>query len=57
MSERRVALMRGINVGRAKRLAMVDLRALVEDLGYGDVRTLQNSGNIIFKVPIDNHII
>ena len=51
MSERRVALLRGINVGRAKRLAMADLRALVEDLGYGDVRTLLNSGNIIFTVP------
>ena len=51
MSERRVALLRGINVGRAKRLAMADLRALVEDLGYLDVRTLLNSGNIIFTVP------
>jgi len=51
VSERRVALLRGINVGRAKRLAMADLRALVEDLGYGDVRTLLNSGNIIFTVP------
>lgn len=51
MSERRVALLRGINVGRAKRLAMADLRALVEDLGYGDVRTLLNSGNIVFTVP------
>jgi uncharacterized protein (DUF1697 family) len=49
--ERRVALLRGINVGRAKRLAMADLRTLVENLGYGDVRTLQNSGNIIFTVP------
>ncbi len=46
-----VALLRGINVGRAKRVAMSDLRALVEDLGYGDVRTLLNSGNIVFTVP------
>jgi uncharacterized protein (DUF1697 family) len=51
VSERRVALLRGVNVGRAKRLAMADLRALVEDLGYEDVRTLQNSGNIIFSLP------
>jgi uncharacterized protein (DUF1697 family) len=28
-----VALLRGINVGRAKRVAMADLRALVEGLG------------------------
>jgi uncharacterized protein (DUF1697 family) len=46
-----VALLRGINVGRAKRIAMADLRALVESLGYGDVRTLLNSGNVVFTVP------
>jgi uncharacterized protein (DUF1697 family) len=43
-----VALIRGINVGRAKRVAMADLRALVEDLGYSGVRTLLNSGNVVF---------
>jgi uncharacterized protein (DUF1697 family) len=46
-----VALIRGINVGRAKRVAMADLRALVEDLGYREVRTLLNSGNVVFTVP------
>ena len=48
MASRQVALLRGINVGRAKRVAMADLRALVEDLGYCDVRTLLNSGNVVF---------
>jgi len=43
-----VVLLRGINVGRAKRVAMADLRALIEGLGYGDVRTLLNSGNVVF---------
>ena len=51
MTGRQVALIRGINVGRAKRVAMADLRALVEDLGYGDVRTLLNSGNVVFSAP------
>jgi uncharacterized protein (DUF1697 family) len=46
-----IALIRGINVGRAKRVAMADLRALVEDLGYGDARTLLNSGNVVFTTP------
>jgi uncharacterized protein (DUF1697 family) len=46
-----VALLRGINVGRAKRIAMADLRALVERLGGGGVRTLLNSGNIVFTPP------
>jgi uncharacterized protein (DUF1697 family) len=45
---RQVALIRGINVGRAKRVAMADLRAQVEALGYRDVRTLLNSGNVVF---------
>jgi uncharacterized protein (DUF1697 family) len=47
----RVALLRGINVGKARRIAMADLRGLVVSLGYGDVRTLLNSGNVVFTVP------
>jgi uncharacterized protein (DUF1697 family) len=43
-----VALLRGINVGKAKRVAMADLRAVMESLGYGDVRTLLVSGNVVF---------
>ena len=46
-----VALFRGINVGRAKRVAMADLRALIEGLGYGEVHTLLNSGNVVFTAP------
>jgi uncharacterized protein (DUF1697 family) len=48
--DRRVALLRGINVGTAKRVSMADLRRLFEDLGYDDVRTLLNSGNIVFTI-------
>jgi uncharacterized protein (DUF1697 family) len=51
MAGRHVAFLRGINVGRAKRVAMSDLRKLVEDLGYRDVVTLLNSGNVVFTVP------
>lgn len=51
MGSRHVALIRGINVGRAKRVAMADLRDLVETLGYVDVSTLLNSGNILFTIP------
>lgn len=49
--DRRVALFRGINVGKAKRLAMADLRRVATDLGYSDVKTVLNSGNLIFTVP------
>lgn len=47
----RVALIRGINVGKAKRVAMADLRAGLEAIGYENVRTLLNSGNVVFTVP------
>ena len=49
-----VAFLRGINVGRAKRVAMADLRELVAGLGYRDVRTLLNSGNVVFSMPRSN---
>jgi uncharacterized protein (DUF1697 family) len=45
---RYVALFRGINVGKAKRIAMADLRKLLEKLGYTEVKTLLNSGNAVF---------
>lgn len=45
---RYVALFRGINVGKAKRIAMADLRKLLEKLGYTSVKTLLNSGNAVF---------
>jgi uncharacterized protein (DUF1697 family) len=48
---RYVALFRGINVGKAKRIAMADLRALLGKLGYTDVATLLNSGNALFTGP------
>jgi uncharacterized protein (DUF1697 family) len=46
-----VALLRGINVGKTKRVAMTELRALFESMGYGHVQTLLNSGNIVFSAP------
>ena len=45
-----VALLRGINVGRAKRVAMSELREVLEELGCANVRTLLNSGNAVFHV-------
>jgi uncharacterized protein (DUF1697 family) len=45
------ALLRGINVGRNKRIGMADLRALVEGLGHGSVRTHLQSGNVVFESP------
>lgn len=42
------ALLRAINVGGAGALKMADLTALCEDIGFGDVRTLLQSGNVVF---------
>lgn len=44
-----VALLRGVNVGKAKRVPMADLRALLSGLGYTGVTTLLNSGNAVFR--------
>ena len=52
MTARYVALIRGVNnIGTARRVAMADLRALFGGLGFRDVRTLLNSGNVIFSAP------
>lgn len=40
-----VILLRGVNVGKAKRLPMAEFRELLESLGCTRVRTLLNSGN------------
>jgi uncharacterized protein (DUF1697 family) len=44
-----IALLRGINVGGHKKVAMADLRALVSELGFADVRSLLQSGNLVFR--------
>ena len=51
MAQRYAAFLRGINVGPAKRVAMSDLVALIESLGFRNVRTLLNSGNVVFEGP------
>ena len=43
-----VALLRGINLGPHKRVAMPALRALVASLGHTDVATYIASGNVVF---------
>ncbi|HVS63477.1 MAG TPA: DUF1697 domain-containing protein [Thermoanaerobaculia bacterium] len=46
--KRQVALIRGINVGRAKRVPMAELREALTERGFENVRTLLNSGNVVF---------
>jgi uncharacterized protein (DUF1697 family) len=44
---RQIALLRGINLGAHNRIAMPGLREALTGLGYGDVRTLVASGNVV----------
>jgi uncharacterized protein (DUF1697 family) len=48
---RYAALLRGVNVGRAKRIAMAELRELLAGLGFTGVRTHLQSGNAVFAAP------
>ncbi|MFD9796194.1 DUF1697 domain-containing protein [Streptomyces sp. NPDC059070] len=48
------ALLRGINVGGAKKVPMAELRTLLTDLGHGAVRTHLNSGNAVFASESDD---
>lgn len=47
----RLALLRAVNVGGAGKVAMADLRAFFEALGFENVRSYIQSGNIIFESP------
>lgn len=44
-----IALLRGINVGGNNRIPMSDLRTLCGELGWSDVQTYIQSGNIVFS--------
>lgn len=43
-----VALLRGINVGGHKKVPMADLKKMMSGMGFDDVKTLLNSGNVVF---------
>ena len=46
-----IALLRGINVGGKNIIKMERLRQVFEDMGFFDVKTYIQSGNIIFWIP------
>ncbi len=43
-----IALLRGVNVGATKTVPMLELRELARRLGFGNPRTLLNSGNLVY---------
>ena len=48
-----IALLRGINVGGHHMVEMKRLKALMESMGYCNVRTYLNSGNVLFETNDD----
>jgi uncharacterized protein (DUF1697 family) len=46
---RQVALLRGINVGGSKKVAMATLREVFAGLGLSEIKTYVNSGNVVFS--------
>jgi uncharacterized protein (DUF1697 family) len=46
-----VSLLRGVNVGGHNKVPMAPLKTLYESLGFKDVRTYVQSGNVVFRAP------
>ena len=44
-----VALLRGINVGKSVQVPMKKLKLLLEEIGYTNIVTYLNSGNVVFN--------
>lgn len=52
-----IALLRGINVGGQKKIKMADLKVMFESMGFKDVKTYIQSGNVIFNYDSSDTII
>lgn len=55
--KRYVALLRGINISGKNKISMQELKANMIALGYSDVVTYLNSGNVIFSVQEDREML
>lgn len=49
-----IAVLRAINLGAHNKIAMSDLRAMFEKVGFDDPKTLILSGNVVFKSAISS---
>jgi uncharacterized protein (DUF1697 family) len=50
-----ISILRGINVSGQKKILMADLRALYEKLGFKNVQTYIQSGNVVFDYAEDKN--
>ena len=44
-----IAILRGINVGGKRKILMADLKELFSEIGFADIQTYIQSGNVIFN--------
>ena len=47
--KRYIALLRGVNISGKNKVPMAELKKGFEELGFAEVRTYLNSGNVIFS--------
>ena len=52
--KRYIALLRGINISGKNKIAMSELKKCFIELGFSDVTTYLNSGNVIFSSVVDD---
>ena len=52
--KRYIALLRGINIGGKNKIDMSKLKEAFAELGFTDITTYLNSGNVIFSSVIDD---
>lgn len=52
--QRYIAFLRGINISGKNMLPMAELKKELENLGFGEVRTYLNSGNVVFSSDKDD---
>ena len=48
-----IALLRGVNVGGNNKIDMKQLKSAFCEVGFSDVLTYTNSGNVIFSSGLD----
>ncbi|MFL7869204.1 MAG: DUF1697 domain-containing protein [Anaerolineales bacterium] len=44
-----ISMLRGINVSGQKKIRMADLKSMYETLGFGNIQTYVQSGNVVFE--------
>lgn len=52
--KRYIAFLRGINISGKNKISMVELKKKFEELGFEEVKTYLNSGNVIFLSNKEN---